>query len=128
MRTTHGRPLALTGARDGTVRVWDVRAGREVRVLEGHRGSVRCLDVNGGRCVSGSYDTEARVSFLWSLFFFCGGGGGGGRYWWGWEMRRGAWWGRDGVMQTADDCGARADPFPSPYASPHTNVLSPPSY
>ncbi|KAF5316313.1 hypothetical protein D9619_006831 [Psilocybe cf. subviscida] len=87
-------PLALTGARDATIRVWDIRLGYCVRVLEGHTGSVRCLDVWCGvgeevlesddantdqsrqrsrglarrvrqrRCVSGSYDGTCR---LWDV-------------------------------------------------------------
>lgn len=63
MRVLHGRPIAVTGSRDGTVRVWDVQRGRAVRCLRGHGGSVRCLDVNGKRAVSGSYDMTCRVSF-----------------------------------------------------------------
>lgn len=54
--------MAVSGSRDGTLRVWDVRRGAALRVLAGHTGSVRCLDVNGRRVVSGSYDTTARVS------------------------------------------------------------------
>jgi len=64
MRTLHKRPIAVTGSRDGTVRVWDVQHGRAEKVLQGHTGSVRCLDVNGNRVVSGSYDTTCRVSIL----------------------------------------------------------------
>jgi WD40 repeat protein len=64
MRVLHGRPIAVTGSRDGTVRVWDVQRGMALRVLQGHSGSVRCLDVNGRRAVSGSYDMTARVSFI----------------------------------------------------------------
>ena len=71
MRMLHGRPIAVTGSRDGTVRVWDVQKGRAVRCLEGHAGSVRCLDVNGRRAVSGSYDTTCRVGFCFeSLSLF----------------------------------------------------------
>jgi hypothetical protein len=32
---------ALTGYRDHTLRLWDVRAAKELRVLEGHRGPIR---------------------------------------------------------------------------------------
>lgn len=51
----------MTGSRDATLRVWDVQRGRCLRVLAGHAGSVRCLDVFGNRVVSGSYDTTCRV-------------------------------------------------------------------
>lgn len=61
IRVLHARPIAVSGARDGTVRVWDVRRGRCVRVLQGHDESVRALDVFGNRAVSGSYDRTCRV-------------------------------------------------------------------
>lgn len=61
LRVLRTRPLAVTGSRDATLRVWDVQLGRCVRVLAGHEGSVRCLDVCGNRVVSGSYDTTCRV-------------------------------------------------------------------
>lgn len=57
----HGRPLAVSGARDRTVRVWDVQRGCALRVCAGHEQSVRCLDVCGRRIVSGSYDCTCRV-------------------------------------------------------------------
>ena len=67
MRTLHKRPIAVTGSRDGTVRVWDVQHGRAEKIFQGHTGSVRCLDVNGNRVVSGSYDTTCRVSMVTGL-------------------------------------------------------------
>lgn len=68
LRVLHNRPIAVTGSRDSTLRVWDIQRGGYLRVLEGHHQSVRCLDVCGNRVVSGSYDTTCRVS----LFFFDG--------------------------------------------------------
>jgi F-box and WD-40 domain protein CDC4 len=61
VRVLHHRPIAVSGARDGTVRVWDIRRGRALRVLHGHQDSVRALDVCGSRAVSGSYDATCRV-------------------------------------------------------------------
>ena len=66
LRTLHNTPIAITGSRDATLRVWDVQRGRCLRVLEGHQQSVRCLDVCGRKVVSGSYDTTCRVSFFLS--------------------------------------------------------------
>lgn len=64
IRVLHNRPIAVSGSRDGTVRVWDIQRGRALRVLAGHHHSVRCLDVCGNRIVSGSYDTTCRVSLI----------------------------------------------------------------
>ena len=61
------RPIAVTGSRDATLRVWDIRRGKMLRVLEGHTQSVRCLDVSGNRVVSGSYDATCRVSTSFTL-------------------------------------------------------------
>ncbi|KAF9233481.1 WD40-repeat-containing domain protein [Melanogaster broomeanus] len=60
-RVLHNRPIAVTGSRDTTVRVWDIQKGRMLRILEGHWRSVRCLDVCGNRVVSGSYDATCRI-------------------------------------------------------------------
>jgi WD40 repeat protein len=61
LKVLHNRPIAVTGSRDATLRVWDVQLGGALRTLEGHRQSVRCLDVCGNKVVSGSYDATCRV-------------------------------------------------------------------
>jgi F-box and WD-40 domain protein CDC4 len=61
LKVIHNRPVAISGSRDGTLRVWDVQRGRMLRVLSGHAGSVRSLDVCGNKVVSGSYDCTCRV-------------------------------------------------------------------
>ena len=61
LKVLHNRPIAVSGSRDGTLRVWDVQRGRMLRLLAGHAGSVRSLDVCGNRVVSGSYDCTCRV-------------------------------------------------------------------
>ncbi len=62
IKVLHNRPIAVSGSRDTTLRVWDIQKGKMLRVLSGHQSSVRCLDVCGNRVVSGSYDTTCRVS------------------------------------------------------------------
>jgi WD40 repeat protein len=61
LKVIHNRPIAISGSRDSTLRVWDVQRGRMLRILSGHAGSVRSLDVCGNRVVSGSYDGTCRV-------------------------------------------------------------------
>lgn len=62
LRVLHNRPIAVSGSRDSTLRVWDIQRGKCLRVLAGHRLSVKCLDVCGNRVASGSYDNTCRVS------------------------------------------------------------------
>ena len=62
IRMLHNRPIAVSGSRDGTLRVWDIQKGRMLRGLLGREESVRCLDVFGNKVVSGSYDFTCRVS------------------------------------------------------------------
>lgn len=55
------RPIAVTGSRDFTLRVWDINRGQLLRTLEGHEQSVRCIEVAGNKVVSGSYDFTCKV-------------------------------------------------------------------
>lgn len=56
------RPIAISGSRDQSLRVWDIHKGVLLRQLVGHTGSVRCVEIAGNMAVSGSYDNTARVS------------------------------------------------------------------
>ena len=56
--------LAISGSRDGTLRIWDLSTGTCKSVLTGHQASVRCVEVHGDLIVSGSYDTTAKI---WSV-------------------------------------------------------------
>lgn len=53
-----------TGTRDGIVRLWDLRAGKVVRALEGHSGSITCLKFDNKNIVTGSIDKTVRI---WDL-------------------------------------------------------------
>jgi F-box and WD-40 domain protein CDC4 len=67
-------PLIISGSRDSTIRVWKLPRSSEggglqdhsgqpccVRVLSGHRGSVRTIAAHADTLVSGSYDHSVRV-------------------------------------------------------------------
>jgi WD40 repeat protein len=57
---------AVTGSRDGTVRVWDLATGTEQAVLTGHTSWVNAVAItqDGSRAVTGSSDGTVRV---WDL-------------------------------------------------------------
>lgn len=57
---------AVSGADDRTIKVWDLKRGKEVRTLEGHQNAVTILatTINGKRVFSGSLDNTVRV---WDL-------------------------------------------------------------
>jgi WD40 repeat protein/serine/threonine protein kinase/cytochrome c-type biogenesis protein CcmH/NrfG len=51
-----------TASRDGTVRLWNAREGRQLRVLEGHQGTVACVAVTPqGEVVSAGEDGTLRL-------------------------------------------------------------------
>ena len=54
----------VTSALDDTVRVWDLNAGRCMGFLEGHRASVRCLQIEDHIVATGSIDASIK---LWDL-------------------------------------------------------------
>src|SRR5262249_5364752 len=53
----------LTGGEDRTVRLWDLKTGREVRRFTGHTDAVACVafSADGSRAVSGSEDRTVRL-------------------------------------------------------------------
>ncbi|WFD30013.1 [histone H3]-dimethyl-L-lysine(36) demethylase [Malassezia sp. CBS 17886] len=54
----------VSAAADDAMRVWDLSTGEDVAVLRGHTDTVKCLQVEGELCVSGSLDHAVRV---WDL-------------------------------------------------------------
>ncbi len=61
-----GVRLALSGSADGSVRLWDVETGRELRRLDGHAGLVTCVafSPDGRKALSAGYD---HAVCLWDL-------------------------------------------------------------
>ncbi|CEG64775.1 hypothetical protein RMATCC62417_01692 [Rhizopus microsporus] len=58
--------MIVSGSYDNTVRVWDIRTGRLIHVLEGHLQRVYSvvIDPDRNRCMSGSMDCHVRI---WDL-------------------------------------------------------------
>lgn len=53
-----------TGTKDGLIRLWDMRTGEVVRVLEGHMDAITSLKFDATTIISGSLDGTMR---LWDL-------------------------------------------------------------
>ncbi len=58
--------MVVSGGNDTTLKVWDLEAGRELRSLTGHHGSVRTVAItpDGRAALSGSQDGTLK---LWDL-------------------------------------------------------------
>ena len=52
-----------TGSKDKSVKLWDLRSGKEVRSFQGHEHTVNTLNfsTDGKLLISGSYDKSTRV-------------------------------------------------------------------
>ena len=61
LKVLDGRPVAISGSRDWSLRVWDIERGLLLQTLIGHEQSVRCIETAGNQVVSGSYDYTCRV-------------------------------------------------------------------
>ena len=58
-----GERNIITGSRDNTVRMWDIRSGECSQVLEGHTGIVYCVHLHSksGYLLTGSDDQRVRI-------------------------------------------------------------------
>jgi F-box and WD-40 domain protein CDC4 len=52
---------AISGSKDGTLRLWNIERGDCEALFEGHSATIRSLAVHGDLAVSASYDNDARV-------------------------------------------------------------------
>jgi F-box and WD-40 domain protein CDC4 len=57
------KDTVISGARDGTLRTWDMASGSRRQKVEfvGHTGEIRGLKAHGNTVVSGSYDTQVHI-------------------------------------------------------------------
>ena len=51
----------VSGSDDGTVKIWDVETGEELRTLSGHSSSVSAVAVFADFVVSGSWDKTVKI-------------------------------------------------------------------
>ena len=53
-----------TGSRDGMIRLWDLRAGKVIRIIQGHEGAITALSFDSSHLITGSVDQTVK---LWDL-------------------------------------------------------------
>lgn len=56
-----GRSRAYSGSMDGTARIWDIRAGECIHILEGHTSLVGLLAISPSYLVSAAADSTIRI-------------------------------------------------------------------
>ena len=57
-----GENHVITGSRDNTMRIWDIRSGECIQILQGHTGGVRCVHLHSsGYLLTGSNDETVRI-------------------------------------------------------------------
>ena len=66
LKIHHGLGILVTGGRDSTVRVWDIRVRRQIHSLVGHGHTVASLITQESKphVVSGSFDSYVK---LWDI-------------------------------------------------------------
>ncbi|KAH9881038.1 hypothetical protein J1614_001531 [Plenodomus biglobosus] len=53
--------ILITGSYDATVKVWDIKTGKEIRTLTGHTQGIRCLYFDDHKLITGSLDSTIKI-------------------------------------------------------------------
>jgi F-box/WD-40 domain protein MET30 len=53
--------ILVTGSYDATIKIWDIKTGKEIRTLEGHTQGIRCLQFDDSQLITGSLDNCIKV-------------------------------------------------------------------
>ncbi|KAJ4992322.1 sulfur metabolite repression control protein [Stagonosporopsis vannaccii] len=53
--------ILITGSYDATIKVWDIKTGKEIRTLIGHTAGIRCLQFDDTKLITGSLDRTIKV-------------------------------------------------------------------
>lgn len=53
--------MLATGSYDATIKIWDIRTGKELRTLTGHESGVRALQFDDRKLISGSLDRSLKI-------------------------------------------------------------------
>lgn len=51
----------VSGSRDASLRLWDIKTGQCLSIFLGHQAAVRCVQYDGRLIVSGAYDYLVKV-------------------------------------------------------------------
>lgn len=54
-------PRVVSGSRDASLRLWDIKTGQCLSIFHGHQAAVRCVQYDGRLIVSGAYDFLVKV-------------------------------------------------------------------
>ena len=53
--------VLATGSYDGTLKIWDIKTGEEIRTLRGHQSVIRCLQFDDTKLISGGLDHRIKI-------------------------------------------------------------------
>ncbi|KAF2453987.1 putative E3 ubiquitin ligase complex SCF subunit sconB [Lineolata rhizophorae] len=53
--------ILATGSYDSTIKIWDMKSGKEIRTLTGHTSGIRCLQFDDAQLISGGLDCTLKI-------------------------------------------------------------------